>query len=35
MELKAYAEAVATILLGPEAGADALSKQRPAAESDD
>ena len=35
MELKAYAEAVATTLLGPEAGADALSKQRPAAESDD
>lgn len=28
-ELKAYAEAVATILLGPDKGADALSKQRP------
>jgi hypothetical protein len=30
-ELKAYAEAVATILLGPDEGAAALSKQRPAA----
>ena len=28
-ELKAYAEAVATILLGPDKGAAALSKQRP------
>jgi hypothetical protein len=30
-ELKAYAEAVATVLLGPDAGADALAKQRPKA----
>jgi hypothetical protein len=28
-ELKAYAQAVATVLLGPDAGADALAKQRP------
>jgi hypothetical protein len=29
IELESYAEAVATILLGPDAGAAALSKQRP------
>ncbi|WP_110850844.1 hypothetical protein [Georgenia satyanarayanai] len=29
-ELKAYADAVALVLLGPESGADALAKQRPA-----
>jgi hypothetical protein len=29
-EIKAYADAVATVLLGPDTGADALGKQRPA-----